>query len=600
MKKLYLFLNMFICLVVPVSAQPYFYTPTGADKNNHTERIIDLHADIRIHSDGNVIVTEYFTVYAAGVNIRRGITRDIPEYRIDRNNKTRSIPVEILSVKHNGEISEYHTETSRKSGNSEIIVYTGSSDAFLEKGIHQYEFVYQARGHVGFYDDFDELYWNVMGEGCIYTIEHISATLYPPDNSEAIQWSCYTGVKGSTEQACNCNEDKSAPTFTVTRTLQPKEGFTIAVSFPRDIVQRPTASQEYWMKNKNTIYSWAVILIILLFQIISWYIKGRDAKKRVVIPQFSPPENWSAAMVSYLFKCKFEGKAFTSGILQMAVKGAIAIECRLSERNKKQYFLVPKSRSQLTEIEKLMYEKLFITEENGKEIVKERKLSSANASYLSESMRVLESDTTSEVPLDSVYQKNHTYRLLSLVISISIWIVYMFLFDYDNDNFTPFMLVSLTLIISHQIYRHSIGRRTEYGAKVEAELAGLRMYLGTAEKQWHEQLMPPEQTPEHFEEMLPYAFALGVENQWCKKFHNVLKQYNYTPQWCTTDDFSPELMAGFLATTVYVALNKSALLQKTYSVASSSSSSGSSSWSSGSDGGGSSGGGGGGGGVGGW
>ena len=590
---------------VSLSAQIYTYTPTDADRNNTTERIINLHVELEIQTDGNLIVTEYFTIYAAGIDIRRGIDRIIPEFRLDKDKKERSTPVKIHGLTHNGKKSDYVKTFSNK-------CYTigFGNDDFLKKGIHQYELVYETRRQVGFFDDFDELYWNVIGYDCEFDIENISARLHLPGESDAIQWSCYTGVAGSDEQDCNCNDDRSAPLFMATRSLLPHEGLTIAVAFPRDIIQRPTASQTFWHVFRNWIIGGIVILVVIAWMFVMWYKHGRDARKQVIIPQFSPPHGWTPSKVRYLYKKKFDGKAFTSALLQLAVKGALGIEYRPMKRKKKKYFLIAKDSQRLTTEEQHVYDKLFV--DKNKEKKKEIEVSSAGSPYLSAAMQSVESHIGLRSTIDSLYKENGDYKIYSLVGIITIWLIYAIaLYDFYDDEMTSFFVIPMILIVLHQIFRKVIGAQTVLGTKTEAELTGLRMYLGTAEKHWLNKMMPPKQTPEHFEEMLPYAIALDVENQWCDRFHEVLKKFNYMPRWYDDKDYSSTMLTGFLVSNVLTTLNSSVtgtvkhLKTSTYtssssssrSFSSSSSRTGSSSWSSGSSGGGYSGGGGGGGGV---
>ena len=598
---------MVICLVVPLMAQPYNYTPTDTDRSNTMERIIDLHADIVIHPDGTVVVTEYFTLYAAGIDIRRGIARNVPEFHVCEDGRKKTTPVNVISLTRNGEASAYHTETSYQSGNRELVIYFGSSDKLLEKGIHQYTLVYETRGHVGFFDDFDELTWNVVGHDWVYSFEHISATLHPPDDSEAIQWWCYTGIHGSTEQACNCNGDKAAPTFTATRVLLPSEGFTISVAFPRDIIQRPpplTARQQFYEDYGNWLWGGIVLLIVAISQCWMWYKKGRGAKKQLVMPQFSPPNDWSASMVRYLNKRKFDSKTFTSALMQMAVKGGLRVECRPSKQHKKRYYLTPQRKEGLTTTEQRMFDDLFAVKKSGEIGLKEREVSHLSKTYLAAAARTLEKNVTLGSPIDCLYEKNSYYRFISLLLSITLWIAYMFVSNLDAEDGTPFAVVPLALMLFHVIFCSVIGALTEFGASTAAELAGLRMYLGTAEKNWLNKLMPPQQTPEHFEEMLPYAVALDLENEWCDKFHDVLEKFSYVPAWYADSDLSKDLITGFIASSALTTLNSSVVQSGAYnrysSYSSSSSSSGSSSYSSGSSGGGYSGSGGGGGGGRGW
>jgi uncharacterized membrane protein YgcG len=131
------------------------------------------------------------------------------------------------------------------------------------------------------------------------------------------------------------------------------------------------------------------------------------------------------------------------------------------------------------------------------------------------------------------------------------------------------------------------------GRKLCDAIEGFRMYLSVAEKDRLNLLNPPDHTPELFEKYLPYALALGVEQQWAEQFADVLARQMeggaaYSPGWYRGDSWSRLGSAGF-ASAIGGALGGA--------ISSSSTAPGSSS---GSGGGGSSGGGGGGGGGGGW
>jgi uncharacterized membrane protein len=136
---------------------------------------------------------------------------------------------------------------------------------------------------------------------------------------------------------------------------------------------------------------------------------------------------------------------------------------------------------------------------------------------------------------------------------------------------------------------------TPRGRALMDEAEGFRMYLSVAEKERLNLVHEPELTVERFEKLLPFAIALGVENQWGKKFENALSRSmqetkTYNPSWYTGTGFGA---AAFSPS------NFTSTMGKSFSSAISSASTAPGS-SSGSGGGGSSGGGGGGGGGGGW
>jgi uncharacterized membrane protein len=123
-------------------------------------------------------------------------------------------------------------------------------------------------------------------------------------------------------------------------------------------------------------------------------------------------------------------------------------------------------------------------------------------------------------------------------------------------------------------------------------IEGFKMYLSVTEEQALNMRHQPDITPEVFEEFLPYAIALGVENEWGKKFE---QQLTATGQ----EAYSPAWYSGYRSGGHFYPARFTSSLGSSFSSAISSSSTPPGS-SSGSGGGGSSGGGGGGGGGGGW
>lgn len=83
------------------------------------------------------------------------------------------------------------------------------------------------------------------------------------------------------------------------------------------------------------------------------------------------------------------------------------------------------------------------------------------------------------------------------------------------------------------VFRKLLPVRTQRGAELRDEANGLRMYIETGESARLAALTPPDRTPEHFEELLPYACALGTAGTWADRFEEVLAAKDYTPRWHT-------------------------------------------------------------------
>jgi uncharacterized membrane protein len=141
-------------------------------------------------------------------------------------------------------------------------------------------------------------------------------------------------------------------------------------------------------------------------------------------------------------------------------------------------------------------------------------------------------------------------------------------------------LFSLVVIIVALVIKSSL---TSKGVMAREYILGLKMYLQVAEKDRLEFHNAPKNNPETFEKLLPYAIALGVEEEWAAQFKDLKLA---SPEW-----YSDQSQGNFNA-----AIFVSSLHNFSNSLVPTSKSGGSSGFS----GGGFSGGGGGGGGGGSW
>lgn len=152
------------------------------------------------------------------------------------------------------------------------------------------------------------------------------------------------------------------------------------------------------------------------------------------------------------------------------------------------------------------------------------------------------------------------------------------------------------IVLLNALFFFLMGAPTPVGRKLMDGIEGLRTYLTLAEKDRLNMQGAPKMSPQHFETLLPYAVALGVERPWTETFETWLASAaagaaaaSYQPAWyhgAHPGDFGGRI-GGFSSA-------MASTIASTIPAPPKSSSSGFSS------GGGSSGGGGGGGGGGGW
>jgi uncharacterized membrane protein len=79
-------------------------------------------------------------------------------------------------------------------------------------------------------------------------------------------------------------------------------------------------------------------------------------------------------------------------------------------------------------------------------------------------------------------------------------------------------IIAVLLVATNFAFFHWMKAPTQEGRKLLDRIAGLRLYLGVAERDELAAQKAPPVTLEQFQKFLPYALALGVEKTWADKF----------------------------------------------------------------------------------
>ena len=607
-----------------------------------SERIRHFRSYIVVHADATMTVTETITVQSAGREIRRGIIRDFPTTYRDRMGNRVKVGFQVQEVLRDGRPESFRTEPV---GNG-VKIYIGKEDIFLQSGIYTYTIAYQTNRQLGFFQDFDELYWNVTGNGWTFPIDAAEAVIELPSGARILQHAGYTGFQGERGQDFVARPGDHDIIFKTTRGLAPREGLTVAVAWPKGVVQMPSIREKmgYFLQdNLSTGISFLWLLIVGGFYLVAWLRVGRDPAKGTIIPLFTPPKAMTPPAVRFLNRMGFDNKAFAAAVVDLGVRGYLQIK-----EDDGDYTLIRKSAPPaLPTPEERVADKLFA---GGSTL----KLESKNHAHIHGAIDALRENLQKE--FDKVYFITNTgylgFGILLTLLAmgpvilfasdkaaavfgtlwLSVWTVgcvvlaVMVYRQWQNARSfgriigavgvtlfaLPFFIgeifgtimigaeISLAPVLTlagmtflHALFYHLLKAPTLRGRKVMDQIEGFKMYLSVAEKDRLNLLNPPEKTPELFERYLPYALALDVENEWSEQFAEVLARAQvdgrpYSPSWYSGRSWDVSRASGF-----------SDSLGSTFASAISSSSSAPGS-SSGSGGGGSSGGGGGGGGGSGW
>jgi len=503
------------------------------------ERILSFHSDVLVLTNGEIEVTETITVRAEGNAIKRGIYRDFPiEYR-DSFGNNYEIAVKALAVTRNGQSEDFH---SKRSGR-DIRVYFGRSDRFIDSGTHTYVFRYSADRLLGFFEQHDELYWNVTGFRWAFPIDKASATIrldfdVPLKNLTA---GAYTGRHGSKAQDFRHHFDLSGNAhFAATRRLSSASGLTVVVGWPKGFVAEPTnADRVGWLlaDNRNLLVAVIGVLLLFVYYIPVWSRHGKDPDVGVVVTRYEPPTNFSPASLRYIRQMYYDNEVMTAAVVNLAVKGYLVIK---NENDTHELTKVERGESRATMAagERELYDALF-SEGNT--------VSLENANYLIlAAARKAHKQSLVDDYKQHYFHTNGALNIPAVCIALLTTVIALM----SGNGPTVAVVIAIVLMFLTVIFFAIILKRpTLRGRQLLDEVLGFKDFLEVAEKQELNLRNPPEKTPTLFETYLPFALALGVDQQWSERFASLLASVRdphggaYSPSWYSGDWNSANLSA---------------------------------------------------------
>ena len=397
----------------------------------------------------------------------------------------------------------------------------------------------------------------------------------------------YTGPQDSKEQNYRSSVDaiSGEVRFSTTESLRPGEGLTIVVSFPKGYVRQP-AGEQNWARfreaNPDLLVAAIGMAALLLYYFLAWMLVGRDPEAGAVYPQASPPMGLPPACVRYLNRMGFDRKCFTVALIDMAVKGHLRIDetggtyelVRLEGQGK------DLSRGEKAVARRLLAsDRIRLSQTNRKKLKKAiRALKTvlrtqyegthfqANRKWLIPGL-ILSLLSLAAIPLlgrgalpvvgfMTLWLTIWTFGVCFLVLgALEAWraaftqgsgfaalgrllgaiLLTLFALPFLGAEVLGFWMLArasslwiipqlLLVVAINLLFFEWLKRPTGTGRKLMDQIEGFRKYLSSSRVEVRPTGDPSRRTVELFEENLPYALALDVENEWAGQFEEVLEE----------------------------------------------------------------------------
>ncbi|MBZ5660095.1 MAG: DUF2207 domain-containing protein [Acidobacteriia bacterium] len=481
-------------------------------------------SEVFVQPDASLDVTE--TIEANFIGVWHGLYRSIPIEYVTPQGFNYTLFVKLISAEAGGQKLKVESSHERHYLKWKIYI-DDATDAVRTITLH-----YRVSNGLKFFEDHDELYWNVTGDEWDVPLEDVSAEIFLPTGATGIRTNEFTGSYGSRAQNAEAITDGNHVEFTVLRPLAFHEGLTIVVGWDKGFVTEPSTGE---LIGQFLASNWPVFIPIpvFLFMFWLWYTRGRDPRTGPVAVQYDPPDGLTPGEAGTLVDDNVAMRDITATIVDLAVRGYLVIE----EKEKSQMMGLISSKDYVFHMKKSPaewaglkpHELMLLAGIFSNGVLADVELSSMQNQFYTKIPGI------SNGIFDALMQRGYFLHRPDYVRSgyvtgaIAAAIVLIALggsiAQRTGIAAAPFFVAGILSGLIIAGFGWFMPARTAAGAKALAGVLGFEDFLTHVES---DRMTRLEKTPETFEKFLPFAMALGVEKKWVGAFQNI---YSQPPTW---------------------------------------------------------------------
>jgi uncharacterized membrane protein YgcG len=500
-----------------------FFVSTAFPLVTKQLRIEKFDAEIVVSPNGSIDVTENIQVHFIG-GPWHGLYRTIPVEYVTPQGLNYSLFLDVKSVT-DAAGNRLKFETSRVHHYRKLKIYVPNAD----NSTQTISIEYTVSDALRFFEDHDELYWNVTGDDWEVPIQSASARIILPENTTNIRANPFTGAYRSTARDADVSIAGNGVEVRTRDPLRYHEGLTIAVAFDKGFVHEPTSLDKLSFFFRS---NWPLGLPLAAFAIMFylWWTVGRDPRLRPIAPQYEPPDQLTPGEAGTLIDDSANMRDITASIVDLAVRGYLVIEEHQHDRmlglvhDKDYNFILQKDRSEWSKLkthEQVLLNGIFT-------------LGTVNETV---PMSSLENNFYKNLPdiksgiFDSLVAHGYYRRRPDTVrgFYLAAGFISGLLLVFGGISLASSMgMAPLTFILAGILTGGIIcglgwfmPAHTDQGARAMEGVLGFEDFLKHVESERFNKMI---KTPQMFEKFLPFAMALGVEKNWSKAFQGIMTE----------------------------------------------------------------------------
>ena len=481
-------------------------------------------AAIRVNPDASLDITETITPRFTGK--WNGLFRTIPvEYRTPQGFNW-SLRLKLISVT-DADGNALEVEKSRERHYQKFKIWVpGAEDATRTVVL-----TYRATNGLRFFEDHDELYWNITGDEWEVPIEAASARIELPGAASGIRAIAFNGVYGATSRDAIVTTSGTTVSVMMPKQLDFREGMTAVVGWNKGVVvEPPTSAKAAGFVASN--WPLAIPVPVFVLMLLVWKRRGRDPDPLPITVQYDAPAQLTPGEAGTLLDHSVDMRDITATLVDLAVRGFIRIEeeqeSRLFGLLKNDEFVFhrlkdPSEWRGLKIHERELLEGLFPHGEASVEL-------SELENQFYKSIKPIQDGILDGLVARGFYQARPDrvkagYMAGGVLVGALMAVGGSALSPQFDLTPVPFIIAGVVVGLIMLWFGWHMPARTVAGARAVEQIKGFEEFLGRTEG---DRLRDFVRTPEMFEKFLPFAMAFGVEKKWALAFKGIC---NEPPRW---------------------------------------------------------------------
>ncbi len=480
---------------------------------------------IRVERDATIDVTEQITAEFHGA--WNGIYRTIPVVYHNLQELNWTIGLDVLGATDE-QGNRLKIESSRDGKYVKLKMWVPNAvDA-----THTVTLRYRATNALRFFDDHDELYWNVTGDEWDIPIDTATARIQLPAAAAGVRAMAFNGAYGSTERDALIGVHGASVRVVLPHPLGFHEGLTAVVGWNKGVVAQPSVGARV---ARGLVSNWPLFLPLIGFvgMFALWRKRGRDPRQRPITVRYEPPVGLTPGESGTLIDNSADMRDITATLVDLAVRGYLKfVEQDTSKLfgllHSTDYDMIklepPAGAAPLTAHEERVLDGVF--EGHGTTV----------------SLATLENEFYTELPgiksalFDELVQRG-CYRTRPdkvktnwVVAGVFVGVAIAFGGGSISERLlmtpVPFAIAGVLTGLVVIGFGLVMPARTESGARTLESILGFEEFLNRVDSDKYKQAIVGH--PEMFDRFLPYAMAFGVEKKWAHAFEGI---YTQPPTW---------------------------------------------------------------------